>query len=159
DQEISDYTAIHYLTNHESFQFTPAIQERIERIERAHAFNPTRIQADEILQRYGRIKQIMQHTVSEPDPLQKTLFTERLDDVLLHRTWGYVILLAVLFLLFQSVFWLAQFPMDGIDWTFSHFGASLRDILPDVWWSDLLVNGVIAGLSGILVFVPQIMIL
>ncbi|MDP4148225.1 MAG: ferrous iron transport protein B [Bacteroidota bacterium] len=159
DKELSDYTAIHYLTNHESFRLSPSIQEKIEQIERAHAFNPTRIQADEILQRYSRIKQIMQHTVSEPDPLQKTLFSERLDDVLLHRRWGYLILLVVLFLLFQSVFWLAQFPMDGIDWTFSHLGASLRGILPDTWWSDLLINGLIAGLSGILVFVPQIMIL
>ena len=77
------------------------------------------MQAEEILQRYTRIKQIMQHTISEPDPLQKTLFTERLDNILLHRVWGYIILLAVLFLLFQSVFWLAQFPMDGLDWAFT----------------------------------------
>jgi ferrous iron transport protein B len=159
EKEISDYTAIHYMINHENFNFNKSIQEKIEQIEADHAFNHTRAQADEILQRYGRIKQIMQHTVSEPDPLQKTLFTERLDNLLLHRRWGYIILLAVLFLLFQSVFWLAQFPMDGIDWTFSHLGGSLSSLLPETWWSDLLINGLIAGLSGILVFVPQIMIL
>jgi len=107
----------------------------------------------------GRIKQIMQHTVSEPDPLQKTLFTEKLDKLFLDRTWGYVILLGVLFLLFQSVFLIAQYPMDAIDWSFSQLGAWLGHVLPDAWWSNLLVNGVLAGLSGILVFVPQIMIL
>jgi ferrous iron transport protein B len=157
--DLSDYTAIHYLINHEHFDFPQHLQTSIESIESAHQFNHTRVQADEILQRYGRIKQIMQHTVSEPDPLEKTLFTERLDRLFLHRTWGYIILLAVLFLLFQSVFWIAQFPMDGIDWTFSRLGGWLGHMLPEAWWSNLMVNGLLAGLSGILVFVPQIMIL
>ncbi|HMI62612.1 MAG TPA: FeoB small GTPase domain-containing protein, partial [Puia sp.] len=76
--EASDYTAIHYLINHEHFDFNTDLQSKIENIESAHAFNHTRTQADEILQRYGRIKQIMQHTVMEPDPLEKTLFTEKL---------------------------------------------------------------------------------
>ena len=157
--DISDYTALHYLTNHEHFNFDRNIQHHIEQVETANAFNHTRVQAEEIMQRYSRIKQIMQHTVSEPDPLQKTLFTERLDNILLHRKWGYLILLVVLFLLFQSVFWLAQFPMDGIDWTFSQIQGWLGNLIPSGWFSDLLLNGLLAGLSGILVFVPQIMIL
>jgi len=157
--DISDYTAIHYLINHEHFDFTAAVQSGVENIESTHNFNHTRTQAEEILARYSKIKQIMQHTVAEPDPLEKTLFTERLDKLFLDRTWGYIILLGVLFLLFQSVFWMAQFPMDAIDWTFSHLGGWLGQHLPTVWWSNLLVNGLLAGLSGILVFVPQIMIL
>lgn len=157
--DISDYTAIHYLMNHEHFHLAPQVQHKVEQIETARHFNHTRIQADEILQRYGRIKQIMHNTVAEPDPLERTLFTERLDKILLDRTWGYIILLGVLFLLFQSVFWFAQFPMDGIDWTFSQLGGWLGRHLPAVWWSNLFVNGLLAGLSGILVFVPQIMIL
>jgi ferrous iron transport protein B len=157
--DISDYTAIHYLMNHEQLNFNTRTQERIENIEKTHTFNHTRIQAEEILQRYGKIKQVLQHTISEPDPLQKALFTERLDNILLHRRWGYLILLVVLFLLFQSVFWLAQFPMDAIDWSFSHMNGWLGTVLPEAWWSNLLVNGLLAGLSGILVFVPQIAIL
>jgi ferrous iron transport protein B len=157
--QISDYTAIHYLINHESFNFSNTTQDRIEGIESAQAFNHTRIQAEEITQRYTRIKQIMQHTVHEPDPLERKLFTEKLDNILLHRKWGYLILIVVLFLLFQSVFWLAQFPMDGIDWTFTKLSSWVGNALPDGWFSDLLVNGLLAGLSGILVFVPQIMIL
>lgn len=157
--ELSDYTAIHYLINHESFALEDARQEKIEKIEREHNFNPTKTQAEEILQRYARIKQIMQQAVSEPDPLQKKLFTEKLDNVLLHRRWGYLILLGVLFLLFQSVFLLAQFPMDWIDMGFAKLSQGLSSSLPDNRWTDLLLNGVLAGLSGILVFVPQIMIL
>jgi ferrous iron transport protein B len=155
----SDYSAIHYLINHEEFQLSPAMQEDIENIERKHAFNPTRTQATEILQRYGRIKHIMQVAVSEPDPMQQTILTDKLDNVLLHRKWGYLILLAVLFILFQSVFYLAQYPMTWIEMAFSSFSSSLAQSLPDTWWSDLIINGIIAGLSGILVFVPQIMIL
>lgn len=156
---VSDYTAIHYLINHETFALSNRLQDTIEQIEVRNKFNPTKTQADEIMQRYARIKLIMQQHVSEPDPLQKTLFTEKLDNILLHRKWGYIILLAVLFLLFQSVFWLASFPMDGIEWTFARLGSWLGDTLPHGWFSDLFVNGIVAGLSGILVFVPQIMIL
>ena len=156
---LSDYTAIHYLINHESFALSDETQNKIENIELKYNFNHTKTQAEEILQRYGRIKHIMQSSVSEPDPLQKTLLTERLDDVFLHRRWGYLILLAVLFLLFQMVFWLAQYPMDWIDSGFAILNSSLNSLLPETWWSDLITNGALAGLSGILVFVPQIMIL
>ncbi|HRG82826.1 MAG TPA: ferrous iron transport protein B [Chitinophagaceae bacterium] len=157
--ELSDYAAIHYLINHESFALNHVMQDTIEEIEKKNGFNPTKTQAEEILQRYSRIRQIMQQAVSEPDPLQKTLFTEKLDNLLLHRRWGYLILLAVLFLLFQSVFWLAQYPMDWIDLGFAKLNQALSTSLPDNRWTDLLLNGVIAGLSGIFVFVPQIMIL
>jgi len=157
--DISDYSALHYLINHEHFKLTHTLQDSIEAIEVANKFNPTKTQAEEIMQRYGRIKHIMHLTVVEADPLQKTLFTEKLDNILLDRKWGYLILLAVLFLLFQSVFWVAQYPMDAIEWSFGELGGWLGRELPEVWWSDLLINGVVAGLSGILIFIPQIMIL
>ena len=156
---ISDYTALHYLINHEHFSFDEATQHKIESIEKANQFNPTKTQAEEIMQRYSRIKQIMQLTVVEADPLKKALFTEKLDNILLDRRWGYLILLTVLFLLFQSVFLIAQYPMDFIEWSFGKFSGYLADLMPVAWWSDLFINGVVAGLSGILVFVPQIMIL
>jgi ferrous iron transport protein B len=157
--EISNYRAVHFLINHESFALTESHQEAIENIEVATKFNPAKTQAEEILQRYGKIKTIMKQTVVEADPLQKALFTQKLDDILLHRTWGYLILLTVLFLLFQSVFVIAQFPMNGIEWTFAEAGKWLGNVLPAGWFSDLFINGIIAGLSGIIVFVPQIMIL
>ncbi|MGH2552950.1 MAG: ferrous iron transport protein B [Chitinophagaceae bacterium] len=157
--ELSDYTAIHYLINHESFDLKESMHNAIETIEQKNDFNPTKTQAEEILQRYGRIKHIMQQSVSEPDPLQKSLFTEKLDNVLLHRRWGYLILLAVLFLLFQSVFWLAQYPMDWIELGFAKLSHALSVSLPGSRWTDLLINGLLAGLSGIMMFVPQIMIL
>jgi ferrous iron transport protein B len=54
---------------------------------------------------------------------------------------------------------MAKFPMDGIEWIFTNLTSYLNSILPNVWWEDLLVNGLVAGIGGIVVFVPQIMIL
>ncbi len=156
---ISDYRAIHYLINHENFPLENSVQNAIENIELETGFNPSKTQAEEILQRYGKIKTIMQQTVVETDPLQKALFTQKLDDILLHRTWGYLILLGVLFLLFQSIFLVAQYPMNAIEWIFAQLAGWLGQVLNEGWFSNLLINGVLAGLSGILVFVPQIMIL
>jgi ferrous iron transport protein B len=156
---VSDYGAIHYLINHEEFDLPPTSQDTIENIEKLHGFNPGKTQAEEILQRYTRIKHIMSVSVTEPDPLQKALLTDKLDNILLHRRWGYLILLGVLFLLFQSVFFLAQYPMDWIETFFSSISGWLSSNLANAWWSDLLVNGVIAGLGGIIIFIPQIMIL
>jgi ferrous iron transport protein B len=156
---VSDYGAIHYLINHEHFDLPATMQDTIENIEKLHAFNPGKTQAEEILQRYTRIKHIMSVSVTEPDPLQKALLTDKLDNIFLHRRWGYLILLGVLFLLFQSVFFLAQYPMDWIETFFSSVSGWLSSSLAQTWWSDLLVNGVIAGLGGIVIFIPQIMIL
>ncbi len=156
---LNDYSSVHYLINHESFPLKADIQDKIENIEAKNNFNPTRLQAEEIMQRYSRIRQIMQQSVVEEDPVQRKLFTEKLDNLLLHRTWGYIILLSVLFMLFQSIFWLAEYPMNAIEWTFAAVSGGLNSVLPEAWWSDLIINGFVAGLSGILVFVPQIMIL
>ncbi|MBX2922011.1 MAG: ferrous iron transport protein B [Chitinophagaceae bacterium] len=157
--QISDYAAIHYLIHHESFELDSQAQDAIEGIEKKHSFNHTKVQADEITQRYARIRHIMQQSVVESDPKEKQLISDRLDRVFLHRFWGYAILLGVLALLFQSIFWLATYPMDAIEWVFGEFSNWLAGILPQNWFGDLIVNGLVAGLGGIVVFIPQIMIL
>jgi ferrous iron transport protein B len=157
--DASDYSAIHFLINHEEFELDNLVQDTIENIERKHNFNHTKTQATEILQRYHRIRQIMQTAVTEPDPNEQKRFTAKMDDLLLHRTWGYLILLGVLFLLFQSVFYLAQYPMTWIEEGFSYASTWVGSVMADGWLSHLIVNGLLAGLSGIVIFVPQIMIL
>ena len=155
----SDYAALHYLMHHETFPLEKEMQDQIEQIEMDTDFNHTKTQAQEILQRYSHIQEIMKNRVVAPDPTAKKKRSEQLDNIFLHRIGGYAILLTVLFILFQSVFWMAKFPMDGIEWIFTNLTAYLNSILPNVWWEDLLVNGLIAGIGGIVVFVPQIMIL
>jgi ferrous iron transport protein B len=156
---VSDYSAVHYLIHHESMDFPGETQERIESIEKNHGVNHTRIQAQDIQQRYHRISEVMKQAVREPSAENKKIFSEKLDRFFLHRTWGNLIMLAVLFLMFQSVFLLAEYPMNAIEWGFGELSAWLGRVLPEHWASNLLINGVVAGLGGILVFVPQIMIL
>ncbi|MGI9138137.1 MAG: ferrous iron transport protein B, partial [Sediminibacterium sp.] len=155
----SEYAALHYLMHHEAFPLDDEMQQNIEQIEIDNDFNHTKTQAQEILQRYGHIQEIMKNRVVEPDPTAKKKRSEKLDNIFLHRVGGYAILFSVLFILFQSVFWMAKFPMDGIEWIFTNVTTYLNTVLPNVWWEDLLVNGLVAGIGGIVIFVPQIMIL
>lgn len=156
---ISSYEGVHYLINHETFALPNELQDQIEETERRNAFNPTKTQAEEILQRYQRIGNIMSLSVTVPDPNRKNIVTERLDNIFLNRFWGYIILLGVLFFMFQCVFLIASYPMDWIDSGTAAFSGWLGQVLPESQLTDLLINGIIAGLGGIIIFVPQIMIL
>lgn len=155
----SDYALVHILINHERFDLENNIQNDVESIEKKHDFNHTKIQAEDIQLRYKRIREIIKKTVEEESVEAKRLFSEKLDAFFLHRTWGPLIMGVVLFLLFQSVFWVAEYPMTAIEEGMSALTGYLSHLLPKTWYADLLVNGVLAGLGGILVFVPQIMIL
>ena len=156
---FTNYKSLHYLINYRELEIKDSLKKDLKNIEEKHQFNSSKTQAEEVIQRYQKIRQIVNLFVTEPNPLDKKIFTDRLDNILLHKYWGYLILTAVLFFLFQSVFWLAQFPMDGIEWVFKELTISLNSILPINKFTSLIVNGLLAGLSGILVFVPQIAIL
>lgn len=157
--DFSNYKSLHYLINNNELEIESSLCYKLKEIENNNQFNSTKTQAEEVIQRYHKIRQIVNLIVTEPSPLEKKIFTDRLDNILLHKFWGYVILMVVLFFLFQSVFWLAQFPMDGIEWVFKEVSSNLNNFLPQNKFSSLIVNGLLAGLSGILVFVPQIAIL
>ena len=117
------------------------------------------MQAEEIMERYKHISQIMKQSVKEMHPEHRLMKSDRIDKVLLHKVWGNLILLLVLFVLFQSIFTLARYPMDAIEHGFSLLGIWMNSVLPDNFIKDLLVNGLLAGVSGVAIFVPQIMIL
>lgn len=123
------------------------------------AFKKTRFQAEEILERYRKIDQIINQTVQQASISNKVSFSERLDKLLLHPIWGNLILLLFLFILFQSIFTFSAYPMDWVEQGFSSLSAWLALVLPSTWWADLFINGIIAGIGGVLVFVPQIMVL
>jgi ferrous iron transport protein B len=156
----SDYSAIHFASafpvlNLLSEEHKQALANELKEA----GFNKTKIQAEETLERYRKIKKIMNACVVESDPLQKELFSRRVDAILLHPLYGNLFLLFVLFILFQSVFWLAAYPMEWIDIGFGALTSWLKTIMPTHFLSDLLINGVLAGINGVVVFIPQIMIL
>ncbi len=156
----SNYGALHVACNYNELRHLNAAQRiQIASILGEAKFQKSKIQAAEIMERYQRIKQIMQQTVVETSPLKRTVISDRIDKILLHPVYGNLILLLVLFVLFQSIFSLAKFPMDWIEQGFSWVGMSLNAILPDNFIKDLIVNGLLSGISGVAVFIPQIMIL
>lgn len=154
------YGALHIASGVDKIEFLSREQKAgiLEVLDRK-AFHKGKMQAEEVMLRYERIAKIMQRTVVEDSPLKKQLFTEEVDKILLHRVWGNVILLLVLFVMFQCVFWLAEFPMNWIEGSFAWIQGRVASVLPQAWWSDLLVNGLLAGIGGIIVFVPQIALL
>lgn len=156
----SNYAALHIACNWAEMPFLSAAQRiRLAALLDEVGFQKRKVQAEEVVQRYARINSVMAQSVIEESPVAKTLRSERIDKVLLHPLWGNVILLGVLFLLFQSIFSLAQYPMDWVESGFAIAGRWLGNVLPDNWFRDLLVNGLLAGVSGIAVFIPQIMLL
>ncbi len=92
-------------------------------------------------------------------PSRTSNVDERLDAVLLHPVWGLIILTVVMFLMFQAVFTWATPFMDGIDATVAVIGDTVRNSMSESILRSLLVDGVIAGVGGVIIFLPQILIL
>lgn len=156
----SNYAALHVACNYTELRHINAAQRiRISALLGEAKFHKSKVQAEEIMQRYKRIDTIMQQCVVTDSPMKKMVISDQIDKTLLHPVWGNIILLVVLFLLFQSIFWLAKYPMDWIEQGFTYLGTWLSSIMPAGMFTDLLINGVLAGISGIAIFVPQIMIL
>jgi len=114
---------------------------------------------DNTIVRFDKIKKIIGKTlVSEgQSPIAK--LTRKIDNVLTHSVWGFVIFLIILFLIFQAIFSWSAYPMDWIENGFLVFGNWLGDTLPQGILNDLLVDGILAGLGGIVIFIPQIAML
>lgn len=119
---------------------------------------PKRLQVQETVRRYQNVDKILANVISKR-PQFKELLTERLDKVLVHKFWGYVVFLLILLIIFQSVFFLAEYPMNWIDNFFAWLSAFTGEHLPEGPLNSLISNGIIPGLGGIMVFAPQIGIL
>jgi ferrous iron transport protein B len=85
--------------------------------------------------------------------------SDRLDFVLLHPVIGPIILAVLLFFIFQAVFSWANLPMELIKSSVEYLGGELSTLLPNNWFRSLLINGILAGLGGVVIFLPQILIL
>jgi ferrous iron transport protein B len=119
---------------------------------------PKRLQAQEIIRRYQNIDKIISKVLTKK-PDFKVLLTEKIDRILVHRIWGYVIFAMVLLLIFQMVFYLAHYPMDWIDTFFLLTSNFVKEHFPAGPLNSLVANGIIPGIGGIMIFAPQIGIL
>ncbi|MEI3788720.1 MULTISPECIES: ferrous iron transport protein B [unclassified Chryseobacterium] len=119
---------------------------------------PKRLQVQETVRRYQSVDKILADVISKKAQF-KELLTEKLDKVLVHKFWGYVVFLFILLIIFQSVFFLAEYPMNWIDDSFSWLAAFAAEHLPEGPVNSLVSSGIIPGIGGIVVFAPQIGIL
>ena len=117
-----------------------------------------RLLQKEVIKRYRDINRILKETY-HIDKSQATGLTERIDRILLHKVWGILIFILIMFLVFQAIFTWASVPMDWIDQFFSQTNMYLKAHLPDNQLTALLTDGIISGISGVLIFVPQISLL
>ena len=112
----------------------------------------------EVQARYRWIGVLLEDVISRPERPVVT-WSDRIDRVLTHRVGGAVVLLAVLFVVFESLFRWAGPMMNAIDWLFGHLGDWASELLPAGVWQSLVADGLIAGIGGVLVFLPQILLL
>ncbi|WP_312324813.1 ferrous iron transport protein B, partial [Soonwooa sp.] len=116
---------------------------------------PKRLQVQETIRRYQVIDEVLSQIVQKK-PAFKELLTEKLDKVLVHKVWGYVFFFLILMLVFESVFFLAEFPMAWIEDGFAWLTDWAAATIPPGPINSLITTGIIPGVGGILVFAPQI---
>ena len=108
--------------------------------------------------RYARIAEIQQVVTSELAPPGET-FSDKLDRVLTHKIWGTLIFVGIMTLMFQSIFTFAHLPMDVLQAMVDWLGGTIGKLIPPGDLNSLLVNGVVAGVGAVIVFLPQILLL
>lgn len=113
--------------------------------------------AEEVLSRYQFIGDISTESTEKSEP--RLTKTDHIDKVVTHKVFGPVIFVLVLLVMFQSIFTWAEPIMDLIDWAFIHLGDWVANAMPEGMLNDLIVEGIIAGLGGVIIFLPQIMFL
>jgi ferrous iron transport protein B len=123
-----------------------------------YGFQTHHQQLKETTARYALINQVLRRGVIK-EGLVENKFTRRLDRVLLHPIWGYMFFLVVMLLIFQAIFAWASVPMDMIDFLFATMGAWVYGTFPAGVLTDLLAEGIIPGVGGVVIFVPQIALL
>ena len=111
-----------------------------------------------IVWRYARIAEIQQAVAVELAPPGET-FSDKLDCVLTHKVWGTLIFIGIMTLMFQSIFTFAHIPMDALQAAVDWLGGAVGKLIPPGDLNSLLVNGVIAGVGAVIVFLPQILLL
>ncbi len=133
-------------------------------VERSQKVNETKVgftpddDSNPIFRRYKRISDIVQTTVRHNDS-DAHAFSDKIDRVLTHKVFGLLILLAVLLLIFQAIFSWAALPMDFLDQSFGTLADASKSLLPEGILADLVGDGIIAGVGGVLIFLPQIILL
>jgi ferrous iron transport protein B len=118
----------------------------------------TPVPAVEAIARYEWVGRTLDGIVARPDARPKT-WTDAIDRVLTHRWWGTLVFAVLMLLMFSAIFVVADAPMGWIDAAFAGLGEWVEAVMPEGALRSLLVDGLIAGVGSVVVFLPQILIL
>jgi len=141
-----------------------ALQEKVDEpitpwsIEGMCAVEDVDCQAKEAEWRYERIANLVDRVEEKSAELKETK-SNHFDRLVVHPVWGYVIFASILLVIFQFIYAFAAIPMDFIDASFADFSSWLGNMLPKGLFSDLISQGIVPGIGGVVVFVPQIALL
>jgi ferrous iron transport protein B len=156
----SSYEAFQYLQQVDHLSFLSTTDRAfVKEVARENDFFPYKFQGVETIHRYAFIQKVLDAVIIKSPRKDWKGVSTRLDKILTHKVWGYAIFFAILFLIFQSVFALAQIPMDAIDRGFAGLSSFLARRLPEGPLFDLFSSGIVPGIGGIIIFIPQIAIL
>ncbi len=156
----NDYYALQMLHQHHHVENMPAAQHQaLENIKADHGFESSKQQAAETMARYRYLSTVLTGVITDTGAARKFIFSDKLDDVLTHRVWGLFIFVFILFFIFNSIFSWSTYPMELIETGFSALTSYGHEVLPGGVLTDLFLDGVLAGLGGIVIFIPQIAIL
>ena len=159
-QLATDYEAYHFLQQTENLVFlAPDQRAFIKAVAKEHQFFPHKYQGAETVLRYGFIQELLTKATVKPSHRDWKRVSHGIDSILTHKVGGYLIFFTVLFLIFQAIFAWAQIPMDFIDTTFAQLSNLVAKELPDGPLFELLSQGIVPGIGGIVIFIPQIAIL
>jgi len=125
-----------------------------------HGFHDIKSQVEETMTRYGKLDKVLHFAkidTSKSDSNQS--LTDKIDAWVTHKYLGPVMFFVIMLFIFQSIYAWAVYPMDKIEEGFGALGTWIASSLPDTMLADILVNGLLPGLSGVMVFIPQIAIL
>lgn len=133
-------------------------KDKIDDVKKSTGFNDTSSKINETLERF-RFFEIKLNSIIKFNKSSLASRTEKLDKVLTHRIIGPLIFFIIMFMVFQAVFSLASYPMDAIESGFMYFSDFVSKNFNQNWLTELIADGILPGLSGVLVFIPQIFIL
>ena len=108
--------------------------------------------------KYGFITGALKETFTD-NHLEKEQTTRVIDSIVTHRIWGYPIFFLFLYIMFEGTFVLGDYPMQGIEWLVDQLGNLIRNNMTEGPLKDLLIDGIIGGVGGVIVFLPNILIL
>ncbi|MGI4749186.1 MAG: ferrous iron transport protein B [Janthinobacterium lividum] len=157
----NDYYALQLAHQHEYMQFlSPQQNDRIESLEQEYSFHSQKSQATETIARYNFINDVLFDVVTRQEHFaEEESYSNKIDRFLTHKIFGFIIFFAILMFIFQAIFTWSAYPMTLIEDSFTWISTTLHAVLPAGPLTSLLLDGVVAGLSGVLVFIPQIAIL